>query len=99
MIAFCDREGVTVVFGSSNKISVRSYESIKLPPKSSEERERLISLLESIGKLDEVTDLDTHALTSVLKKKEWDKEELDRLCEFVTREVSHRLNVSKHEKS
>jgi hypothetical protein len=98
LIAFCEREGVSVVFGSKNKISVKSYESIKFPPKNSEQRERLTRLLEDIGKLDEISDLDTHALTAVLKKREWDKEDLDRLSEFVSSEVSHRLSISKHEK-
>ena len=99
LIAFCDREGVSVVFGSANKIAVKSYESIKFPPKNSEEREKLTRLLENMGKLDEVSDLDTHALVNVLKKKEWNREDLARLQEFTTKELSHRLSVSKHEKS
>jgi putative RecB family exonuclease len=99
LIAFCDREGVSVVFGTTNKISVKPYESVKFPPKNSEERESLVRMLEDIGKLDEVSDLDTHTLAAVLKREAWDKSDLDRLCEFATKEVNHRLSVSKHEKS
>ena len=99
LIAFCDREEVSVVFGSANKIAVKSYESIKFPPKNSEEREGLIGLLEDIGKLDEVSDLDTHALTGVLKNKEWEKQDLDLLWKFASRETNRRLSISKHEKS
>lgn len=99
LIAFCDREEVSVVFGSANKIAVKSYETVKFPPKNSEEREGLIGLLEDIGKLDEVSDLDTHALTGVLKNKEWDKQDLDRLWKFASREINRRLSISKHEKS
>jgi putative RecB family exonuclease len=99
LIGFCDREEVAVVFGSDNKVTVRSHESVKFPPKSSEKREKLIALLEDIGRLDEVSDLDTHALTAVLKKKEWDSEDLDRLREFAIKEINYRLSVSKREKS
>jgi putative RecB family exonuclease len=99
LIAFCEREGVSMVFGSMNKISVKPYESVKFPPKNSKEREDLIRLLEDLGKLEEVSDLDTYALTVMLKRGEWDKEDLDRLGKFVTREVNHRLSISKHETS
>jgi putative RecB family exonuclease len=99
LIAFCDREGISVVFGSANKVAVRSYESLKFPPKNSEERKNLIGLLEDIGKLNEVSDLDIHALTGVLKNKEWDNLALDRLWKFATQETNYRLSISKHDKS
>jgi hypothetical protein len=99
LVLFCEREDVSVVFGSSNKISVKSYESIKFPLKGSEERDDLVRFLKGIGKLDEVSDLDTHALIAVLKKKEWDTKDLDRLRGFATKELNHRLSISKHKKS
>jgi len=99
LIAFCDREKVSVVFGSANKIAIRPYESVKFPPKNSEERKNLIRLLEDIDKLNEVSDLDIHALTGVLKNKEWETHDLNHLQEFVTRETNYRLAISKHEKT
>lgn len=98
LIAFCKKEGASVAFGSANKISIKSYEFVKFPPKSSERRERLVTLLEEIGKLNEVSDLDIHALSGVLKSKKWSKRDVDRLSEFVIRETRHRLSISKHEK-
>ncbi len=99
LIVLCDKEGITVVFGSANKISVKPYESLRFPPKNSEERKGLIRLLEDIGKLNEVSDLDIHALTGVLRNKEWGKKDLDHVWKFATREVNHRLSISKHERS
>ena len=99
LVAFCEREQASVVFGSANKIAVRPYEYVKFPPKSSEEREGLIRLLKDMGKLDEVSDLDTHALATILKNSEWDEGDLERLNEFATRETNHRISISKHERS
>ncbi|NOR14492.1 MAG: hypothetical protein GQ544_02185, partial [Candidatus Aminicenantes bacterium] len=98
LIAFCEKEEVSVVFGSENKISIKPYESVKFPPRNSEERETLVMLLKDIGKLNEVSDLDIHALSGVLKNKKWEKHDIKRLSEFVIRETRHRLSISKHEK-
>jgi hypothetical protein len=54
--------------------------------------------LKDIGKLDEVSELDTRALTAALKKKEWDEKNLDRLWEFATSELNHRLSISQRKK-
>lgn len=99
LVAFCDKEGISVVFGSENKIAVKSYEFIKFPSKSSEERKKLVQLLKDMGKLDEVSDLDVHALTSALKNEEWGEQDLNRVREFATREINHRLSISRLEKS
>jgi putative RecB family exonuclease len=98
LIAFCEKEEVSVVFGSENKISVKPYESVKFPPRNSEEREILVMLLKDIGKLNEVSDLDIHALSGVLKNRKWEKHDIERLSEFGIRETKHRLRISKHEK-
>lgn len=99
LVTFCNKEGISVVFGSANKISVKPYESVKFPPKNTEERESLVKVLEKIGKLSDVSDLDIYALSGVLKNKEWEKHDLDRLHKFVTKETNYRLSISNHEKS
>ncbi|MDH4219299.1 MAG: PD-(D/E)XK nuclease family protein [Candidatus Aminicenantes bacterium] len=95
MIAFCQKEGIQVVFGSENKITMKEYESIKLPGKGTEEREKLIHILEKIGRLDEVSDLNVYALAKILESKDWDKAELAQLSTFWTKEKNYRLTVSK----
>lgn len=95
LITFCAKEGVSAVFGSENKITVKQYEYIKFPGKNTEEREELIKILQSIGKLSKVSDLDVYVLAKILKNKEWDEHQLDLLRKFETREKSHRLSISK----
>jgi len=95
LIAFCEKEGIQVVFGSENKITVKEYESIKLPGKGTEERDKLIHILERIGRLEEVSDLNVYALARILDNKDWNKAELAQLSTFWTKEKNYRLTVSK----
>ena len=95
LIAFCEREEVSVVFSSDNKITVRESEYIKLPAKNTEARKKLNELLRGMGKLDDVSELDIHALGRVLKSGEWSEEELGVLKGFWEMEKSYRLSVSK----
>jgi hypothetical protein len=95
LIAFCQRGGVSVVFGSENKIAVNEYESLKFPAKNTKEREELVSILKRMGRLDEVTDLDVYSLARVLKNREWDEKDIAMLQKFGLKEKSFRLSVSK----
>jgi putative RecB family exonuclease len=95
LIVFCQKNGVQVVSGSENRISMTEYETIKLPSKNTKEREDLINTLKKIGRLEEVSDLNTYSLVKVLGKKEWEKDELSQLERFWTVEKNYRLTVSK----
>ena len=95
LIAFCEREGVQVVAGSESKISVKAYETIRLPSKNSKERGELIDTLKKLGRLEEVSSFNTYALTKILDKKEWKKDELVQLEKFWTAEKNYRLTVGK----
>jgi putative RecB family exonuclease len=95
LIEFCKKEGIEVVIGSDNKISVKEHGSIKFPSKSSEERKDLIKLLKKIDKFDEVTDLDIYALARIVKNKEWAEKELKKLEKFETVSKDYRLSMRK----
>lgn len=95
IIDFSKKEEVSVVFGTENKVTVSEYESIKFPGKNAEERKGLIKLLQNLGKLEEVSDLDVHALSRVLRNNEWDEKELAALREFGSREKSCLLSISR----
>ena len=98
LIAFCDKENVSVVFGSENKITVKVQELVKFPAKNTEAREKLIEALKRIGKWEDVADLDTSALGRVLKNQEWEQSDLTVLRNFEILEKSYRLTVAKKEK-
>jgi len=95
LIAFSEKEGVQVVTGSESKISVKAYETIKLPGKNTKERNELIDTLKKLGRLDEVSGFNSYALTKILENEEWEKEEMDQLERFRTKEKNYRLTVSK----
>jgi len=95
LIAFCEKEDVSVVFGSENKISVNECESIKFPSKNTEDRAKLIEGLKKIGKFDEVAELDVYTLAKVMAAGDWDKEALDAISKFERKEKSYRLIVSR----
>jgi hypothetical protein len=98
LITFCKKKKVVVIFGSENKITVKEYEYPKFPGKNTKEREELIKNLKKIGKLDEVSNLDVHALGRILKGKKWDKDELKVLSKFEEKEKGYRLSISKKQK-
>ena len=95
LIEFCRREGGEIVIGSDNKISVKEVESLKFPGKNTSERKKLVKLLEKMGKMDSVSELDIYALAKVVKGKEWTPAELKKLEEFEKIEKDYRLSVRK----
>jgi putative RecB family exonuclease len=95
LIVFCEKKGVEVVAGSESKISVKAYDTIKLPNKNTKERKELIDTLKKLGRLQEVSSFNTYALAKILDKKEWEKDELDQLEKFWTAEKNYRLTISK----
>jgi putative RecB family exonuclease len=95
LITFCEREGVQVVAGSESKISVKAYETIKLPNKNTKERTELVDTLKKLGRLEEVSSFNTYSLAKILEKKEWEKDELDQLERFWTAKKNYRLTVNK----
>jgi GH24 family phage-related lysozyme (muramidase) len=95
LIAFCRNEGISVVFGSENKITVKEQDLLKFPLKNTAEREELISSLKQIGKWDEVVELDVSTLARILKRGEWPEPELEMLKRFGSQEKTYRLSVGK----
>jgi putative RecB family exonuclease len=95
LIAFSEKNGVEVVTGTKSKISVKSYETIKLPTKNTAERAELIETLKKLGRLEEVSSFNTYTLNKIIEKKGWEKDELDQLERFWTKEKNYRLTVSK----
>lgn len=95
LIAFCKKEDVTVVTGSKNKVLLKEEETFKLPGKNTPERTELKQLLEKIGKIEEVLDLDVHSLQSMIKNKQWEEGILKKLARFENREIIYKLSVRK----
>ena len=95
IINFSKKEGVDVVFGSKNKVRVKLSERYACPSKNSKERERLVQLLKDHGKWDTVVQLDTTALNKIIQEKQWNRELLEALNDYIKLEQSKRLYLSK----
>ena len=92
---FAEKEGVDVVFGSNNKVKVKTQSRFACPSKNSKERLELEQILRDSGKWDEVAQLDTAAINKIIQDNTWDEEILDVLKEYVKLEESKRLYLSK----
>jgi len=99
VIQYAGSIGVEVVIGSDHQLKISSSEKIKVPGKGSKERESLITLLNQLNKLEEVSALDVSELKKVIKEKKWDAIILDEIKKFVEIETvkSVRLSKSKRE--
>lgn len=97
VVDFCRKEGVRAITGSEYRISVTENEKVGFPGKNTPERRKLMEILHKAGKMDEVMDLDTTALSRIMQDKNglWDEELLDKLRIFAEPKMEIRLNVRK----
>ncbi len=95
LVRFCQREGVSVIFGTANKITVKEHVSFQIPAKSSAERKRLMDILRQSGQWEEVADVDVFALARAIRNREWDESLIKALEEFVKMEKGYRFILSK----
>ena len=95
LIAFCQKEKISVVFGTENKITVKEQDSLHFPPNNTEERKQLIEILKRSGKWEEVAELDVHALARAMKNQEWESALLSKLQAYGVEEKIYRFIVSK----
>jgi hypothetical protein len=98
LISFAEKEKVDCVFGSKNKVRVTESERYSFPSKNSKEWERLEEILRKYGKLEEVSQLDTAALGTIIAEKQWEPDVIEALQKYVELEKKKRLYVSKIQK-
>jgi len=93
LISFCEREGVSTVFGSEKKVSVSEYKDMSFPGKDTKEREELEAVLKEIGKWEEVCAVDVHSLKSIFKNQDWGEKELALLEKYAEEKRSYRFHI------
>jgi putative RecB family exonuclease len=92
---FAVKEQVDVVFGSDNKVKIKTSSRFACPSKNSKERQELEQLIKNAGKWCDVEQLDTNAINKIIKEKMWDESIINQLKNYVSYEVSKRLYLSK----
>lgn len=95
VLAYASDQGLELIKGSDYKLKVRSSAKIKFPAKAHDDRERLEQLLRDIGKWEEISTLDTSALTKAIQTGQWDQDLLEKLADFCSEEESHTISLSK----
>jgi putative RecB family exonuclease len=98
LIAYAKQLGVTVVFGSDAKASVKEVTSFKVPAKSSKERAQLEKLIHKYNKWMEVSCLDTFVIKKILKDDKWPKDLLTKTKKLFTENASVSVRFSRLKK-
>ncbi len=98
LINYAKKKQIEVVFGSDQKVRIKTSERFKFPSKHSKKRKQLIKILKEKGKWKEVDQLDTSALNTIIQENKWDKELINLLKEYVSLETSNRLYLSNRKK-
>ncbi|MEM0466723.1 MAG: PD-(D/E)XK nuclease family protein [Candidatus Thermoplasmatota archaeon] len=94
LISFASKENIDCVFGSKNKVRITTQEKLVFPPKNTNERRELESMLRKLGKFDEVIQLDTAALNKIITEKQWDSQVIAAVMNYLSYEQKKRLYLS-----
>ncbi|OIO41552.1 hypothetical protein AUJ62_02665 [Candidatus Pacearchaeota archaeon CG1_02_32_21] len=95
LIKYAESKEVSVVFSKENKISIKQYDSIKVPSKNTKEREKLEKLLKELNRWDDVAGLDTFALKKAVEEGDWPANIINSVKKFMEIEKSYRLSLGK----
>jgi len=95
LIRYAESKDVSVVFSKDNKVSIKQYDSIKVPAKNTKEREKLEKLLKELNKWDDVAGLDTNALKKAIEEGGWPASVVSSVKKFMEVEKSYRLSLGK----
>jgi putative RecB family exonuclease len=95
LIEYARREGVTVIRGNDLKARVKFDEKLKFPGKNEPGRGELDSVIVKAGKWQDVSQLDTTALTRIVEGGLWDKELVDEIMKYSLVEKTSAVYLSK----
>ena len=95
IIEYGQNEGVSCVTDGTASIRIWSKECARLPDKRDPRFLQLKDELKSMGRLEEVSTIDTWRLSKIIENKEWNTEELARLKPYLSWEIIERLYPKK----
>ncbi len=98
IIKFSEKEGCEIIAGSDVAVRVWKAEIPKFPGKNEEERKRLEEEIKNSGRWDEVSMLDTAALSRIIQSEAWPEHVLEKIRKFVRTERIEKLYLKRLEK-
>jgi len=93
IVNYAKENDVKIMFGSNKNLYVNILKNFKFPPKSSEQRNILESLLKELNRWGEISTLDTFALNKIVLNEKWPVDVLERVKEFGRFEEISRLSL------
>ena len=90
LVAFAQQQNAVVLQGTSARVTVRTREWTTFPGKNDQGRQQLEDLICRLGKWNEVSQLDGHALARVLEDQLWSKELLEQLGRLCDPKIVHK---------
>jgi len=96
LVKFAKDNGVSVVFGSNNRIKVAIYDQYKVPAIGSKERIKLEALLKKLKRWEEVSTINYFALNKLIKGL--DKTTQKQITKYTEKEETSRFYPSKIKK-
>jgi len=95
IIDYAKQLGAEVVFGSGKKATISIRKDVDFPPKHSDERAELISLLKQEGLWGDVEDLDVFALKKIIHNREWSEDILNKLKPYEEEKTTATVRLAK----
>lgn len=83
LFSYALEENIKVIRGSDHKLRVKIEQKEDVPNKNQENRAKLEELIRMMGRWDEVSDLDRHALLRKLKSQDWDRKTIEEIKKYL----------------
>ena len=95
VVAYSKKENASVIMGSDKQLKVSEKETIKYPGKNDPGREQLNKIIREAGKWEELSCLDTYALTDALRSNSIPPEQTARIESLVEKVKNVKVSLSK----
>lgn len=97
IVEFAKQKGLDAIYGKDRKVTVSERTGVIFPAAGDEKREALEKILKCYGKWDEISSLDTRALSRIIleKAQEWDDKLIQEILKFIETEKRYDVRIGK----
>ncbi len=95
LAAYAKKEGMETIVGSDSSVKVTFKENQKLPENNSPDRLALEKVIKDAGLWNEVSRLDGNSLAKIIESTKWDKELVEKIKRFASKEEGVRVSQPK----
>jgi len=92
---YAKKEGITAVFGSKSKASVKSYPKLSFPKKDDPRQKDFIDAVKKIGLFDELGTVDVYELAKKINRKDIHEDLIKIIEPYITKSETNVVRLSK----